>query len=293
MTDRMRKPRRRAEGCSPWRRAEPGGPGRWGRRGRRGRTRRPTAATCAGPRRPCRTGCAEGGGRRRGHRGRAGRRLRWRLRGGRSHRDGSVVEYHLDRPSASSGPRRSRRGAPADRDLRARRRPGGRRLRRRPPGARGAALHDRHRQPLLADEARQPLGLQGDRQAARCEVEVTVTQDQAARQRRHRPGGPRRGDREGEPVELTDDWYAQDREGNVWYLGEQTAEYENGKVKTRAGSFEAGEGRREGGDHHAGQPASGHGLPPGVLQGRGRGQGRACSASTTRPRCPRATSGTR
>jgi hypothetical protein len=44
----------------------------------------------------------------------------------------------------------------------------------------------------------------------------------------------------GEPVELTDDWYAQDREGNVWYLGEQTAEYENGKVKTRAGSFEAG-----------------------------------------------------
>lgn len=44
----------------------------------------------------------------------------------------------------------------------------------------------------------------------------------------------------GEPVEVTDDWYAQDRGGNVWYLGEATAEYENGKVKTRAGSFEAG-----------------------------------------------------
>ena len=44
----------------------------------------------------------------------------------------------------------------------------------------------------------------------------------------------------GEPIELTDDWYAQDREGNIWYLGERTAEYENGKVKTRAGSFEAG-----------------------------------------------------
>ena len=44
----------------------------------------------------------------------------------------------------------------------------------------------------------------------------------------------------GSPVEKTDDWYAQDAEGNVWYLGEDTAEYENGKVTTRAGSFEAG-----------------------------------------------------
>ena len=44
----------------------------------------------------------------------------------------------------------------------------------------------------------------------------------------------------GEPVEVTDDWYAQDSDGNVWYLGEDTAEYENGKVSSRAGSFEAG-----------------------------------------------------
>ena len=44
----------------------------------------------------------------------------------------------------------------------------------------------------------------------------------------------------GEPVEITDDWYAQDAEGNIWYLGEETAEYEDGKVATRAGSFEAG-----------------------------------------------------
>ena len=45
---------------------------------------------------------------------------------------------------------------------------------------------------------------------------------------------------EGELAEVTDDWYAQDRIGNVWYLGEETAEYENGKVTTRSGSFEAG-----------------------------------------------------
>ena len=45
---------------------------------------------------------------------------------------------------------------------------------------------------------------------------------------------------DGELVEVTDDWYAQDKAGNVWYLGEDTAEYENGKVTTRSGSFEAG-----------------------------------------------------
>jgi hypothetical protein len=44
----------------------------------------------------------------------------------------------------------------------------------------------------------------------------------------------------GKPVEVTDDYYAQDRAGNIWYFGEATAEYENGKVATREGSFEAG-----------------------------------------------------
>ena len=45
---------------------------------------------------------------------------------------------------------------------------------------------------------------------------------------------------EGQIVEDTVDWYAQDSEGNVWYMGEQTAEFENGKVVSRAGSWEAG-----------------------------------------------------
>ncbi len=44
----------------------------------------------------------------------------------------------------------------------------------------------------------------------------------------------------GELVEKTDDYYAQNSDGALWYMGEATAEYENGKVKTRAGSFEAG-----------------------------------------------------
>ena len=45
---------------------------------------------------------------------------------------------------------------------------------------------------------------------------------------------------DGEIIEDTLDWYAQDREGTVWYLGEDTAEFEGGRITTRAGSFEAG-----------------------------------------------------
>ncbi len=45
---------------------------------------------------------------------------------------------------------------------------------------------------------------------------------------------------DGERIEDTFDWYAQDERGNVWYLGEDTAEFENGAVATKAGSFEAG-----------------------------------------------------
>jgi hypothetical protein len=44
----------------------------------------------------------------------------------------------------------------------------------------------------------------------------------------------------GRPVEVTDDWYAQDRAGNIWYLGEHTTEYENGRPTSTEGSFEAG-----------------------------------------------------
>jgi hypothetical protein len=44
----------------------------------------------------------------------------------------------------------------------------------------------------------------------------------------------------GHLVENTFDWYAQDTCGNVWYLGENTKEYENGKVVSTAGSWEAG-----------------------------------------------------
>jgi hypothetical protein len=44
----------------------------------------------------------------------------------------------------------------------------------------------------------------------------------------------------GQVVEDTFDWYAQDKRGNVWYLGEDTKEYEHGKVVSTHGSWEAG-----------------------------------------------------
>jgi hypothetical protein len=44
----------------------------------------------------------------------------------------------------------------------------------------------------------------------------------------------------GQPVEDTYDWYAQDSDGNVWYMGEDTTEFKNGKVASTAGSWEAG-----------------------------------------------------
>jgi len=51
----------------------------------------------------------------------------------------------------------------------------------------------------------------------------------------------------GEPLEDTFDWYAQDASGNVWYMGEDTKELENGKVTSTEGSWEAGVGGAQAG----------------------------------------------
>jgi hypothetical protein len=44
----------------------------------------------------------------------------------------------------------------------------------------------------------------------------------------------------GRLIERTYDWFAQDKKGTVWYFGEDTKEYENGKVVSTKGSWEAG-----------------------------------------------------
>jgi hypothetical protein len=45
---------------------------------------------------------------------------------------------------------------------------------------------------------------------------------------------------DGELIEETFDWYAQDVDGNVWYMGEDAAQYEDGELVSKAGSWEAG-----------------------------------------------------
>jgi hypothetical protein len=45
---------------------------------------------------------------------------------------------------------------------------------------------------------------------------------------------------DGKLKEDTYDWYAQDKHGSVWYLGEATKEFEDGKVSSTAGSWEHG-----------------------------------------------------
>ena len=62
---------------------------------------------------------------------------------------------------------------------------------------------------------------------------------------------------DGQFVEVTDDWYAQDKDGNIWYLGEDTTEYENGKPVSKSGSFEAGVDGAEAGIIMPAQPEPG------------------------------------
>ncbi|HNB53895.1 MAG TPA: hypothetical protein PK530_18255 [Anaerolineales bacterium] len=45
---------------------------------------------------------------------------------------------------------------------------------------------------------------------------------------------------ENQLIEETYDWYAQDKDGNVWYLGEQVDNYEDGQLVNHAGSWEWG-----------------------------------------------------
>lgn len=60
----------------------------------------------------------------------------------------------------------------------------------------------------------------------------------------------------GELTEDTFDWYAQDKDGNVWYLGEDTKELDNGQVVSTEGSWEAGVNGAEAGIIMWGDPAA-------------------------------------
>ena len=44
----------------------------------------------------------------------------------------------------------------------------------------------------------------------------------------------------GAPVERIFDWYAQDRQGNVWYMGEDSLELSHGRFVTASDSWQSG-----------------------------------------------------
>jgi len=45
---------------------------------------------------------------------------------------------------------------------------------------------------------------------------------------------------QGKPIERTFDWYAQDKLGNVWYMGEKSLELKNGRFALASDSWQAG-----------------------------------------------------
>ena len=91
---------------------------------------------------------------------------------------------------------------------------------------------------------------------------------------------------DGRPIEVTDDWYAQDTTGNVWYLGEATAEYENGKVTSRAGSFEAGVEGAEAGVAIPADPRPGMSYRQEYLRNEAEDQGAVVTVGEERVEVP-------
>ena len=66
--------------------------------------------------------------------------------------------------------------------------------------------------------------------------------------------------KKGRLEERTRDYYAQDRQGNVWYLGEDTATLKpNGRIESREGTWRAGRNGAQGGIFMPAQPKAGAG----------------------------------
>jgi hypothetical protein len=62
---------------------------------------------------------------------------------------------------------------------------------------------------------------------------------------------------DGELIEDTLDWFAQDKAGNVWYFGEESKSYEDGELESTEGSWEAGVDGAQPGIIMPAQPAIG------------------------------------
>jgi hypothetical protein len=72
----------------------------------------------------------------------------------------------------------------------------------------------------------------------------------------------------GRLAERTTDWYTQDRQGNVWYFGEATAELDRaGRVTSREGSWQAGRDGAEPGIFMPARPQVGRSFRQEYLKG--------------------------
>lgn len=77
--------------------------------------------------------------------------------------------------------------------------------------------------------------------------------------------------RHGKPREVTNDWYAQDRHGNVWYFGEATKTLDrHGNTVSTEGSFMAGRDGARAGVYIGGTRRSGSGLVRSTTRARPR-----------------------
>jgi hypothetical protein len=82
---------------------------------------------------------------------------------------------------------------------------------------------------------------------------------------------------DGEIVEDTYDWYAQDDDGNLWYLGEDTTAYAEGEAPSKEGSWEAGVDGAQAGILLPGDPEVGQTYRQEYLEGEAEDAGEVLS----------------
>lgn len=86
---------------------------------------------------------------------------------------------------------------------------------------------------------------------------------------------------DGDVVERTDDWFAQDTEGNVWYFGEDTTEYDaRGRPDTH-GSWEAGVDGARAGVVMLARPRVGDGYQQELYEGEAEDRGKVLALDET------------
>lgn len=84
-----------------------------------------------------------------------------------------------------------------------------------------------------------------------------------------------------ELIEETYDWFAQDKEGNVWYFGEDSREMEDGKVTSTEGSWEAGVDGAEAGIVMKANPKVGDSYRQEYYKGHAEDMGEVISLNET------------